>query len=164
MCAVVLALVFTYSAFAKFRDIHPTRRALRAARLPVGLARVVAVIEVFVAVALFVLPSTGAVVAIAVLVVFTAFIAYLLARGIETSCGCFGANAKRSVSSIDVVRNAFLLALAVAATSVSEPSVVHLEEVIAVTIAMAIGVVVLTAMGTRRDLGQLFDNRLPGER
>jgi Ca2+/Na+ antiporter len=164
LAAIALALVFTYSALMKLRDTHPTKRALRAAGVPVGIARVVPFIELTSALLLLIVPTAGAVVALVVLISFTGFIASLLVRHIDVSCGCFGANATRSVSSIDVVRNVFLMAVGVVALSVTRPVLFGLDEFIAATTTFAIGAVVLAAMGTRADLGQLFDNRLPGER
>jgi putative oxidoreductase len=166
LAALTLALVFAYSAVGKFRDAHPTRRALDAARLPAGrvIAKAVPVVELCTSLLLVMRPSTGAAVAVVLLTIFTLFLAYLLLRGIDVSCGCFGAKASSSVSSIDLVRNVFLFVLAAAAVSISRPSAVTLEDLMVATTTIAIGVVFLTAMSTRRTLGQLFDNRLPGER
>lgn len=164
LAAIALALVFVYSAVMKLRDPHPIKRALRAGGFPVGIARVIPVIEIASAVLLLVVPMLGAVVSAVVLFAFTGFVISLLMRDIDVSCGCFGANATRSVSSVDVVRNVFLLAIAGVASFVSRPVSFGLDELIAATTAFATGAVVLAAMGTRRDLGQLFDNRLPGER
>jgi hypothetical protein len=166
LAAIVLALVFTYSAVAKLRDAHPTRRAIRAAGLPGGgvVAKVLPALELITAVLLVVLPAVGAYFGLILLGVFTAFIGLLLVRKIDVSCGCFGADAGRSASHVDMMRNVFLLLIAGVATSVRAPAQVALEEVIAVTTAAAIGAVVLVTAGTRRELGQLFDNRLPGER
>jgi hypothetical protein len=166
LAALLLALVFLYSAVAKFRDAHPTRRALDAVGMPkaAGVAKVVPIIEVVVAVALIARPSVGAAAALAVLAVFTGFIAYLLMKKMDVSCGCFGANATRSVSSVDIVRNMLLAACAVLAMPLNSAHSITLEDFIAATTAVAIAAVVLTAISTRQTLGQLFDNRLPGER
>lgn len=162
--AFALAVVFGYSAIAKFRDAHPTRRALTKAGIPGSsvIAKLLPAFEVVIAALLLVRPAVGAFAALALLSVFTGFIGFLIARKIDVSCGCFGANATKSVSVVDLVRNAFLVALAGIATSVARPTSFALEEVIATTTALAIGAVVLAALGTRQQLGQLFDNRLPG--
>jgi hypothetical protein len=166
LAALTLAVVLTYSAVAKFRDSHAMRRAVRAAGLRGGgvIVKVVPVIEVITAASLLIRPSLGAKIALVLLTIFTLFVLHLLAHEIDVSCGCFGANATTSVSAVDVVRNAFLLTLAAVATKCDRPTGFALEELIAATTAIAIGVVVLAAIGTRRELGQLFDNQLPGER
>lgn len=164
LAAIALAAVFTYSAVAKFRDPHPARRALRAAGLPGATARGVAFAELVIALALLAVPAAGAVAALVMLVAFTGFVAFLLARRIDVSCGCFGASATQPVSLVDVVRNVFLAALALGAMGTATPSGVALEEVILATTFVALGAVALAAMATRRNLGQLFDNRMPGDR
>lgn len=166
LAALILAGVFAFSAVAKLRDPSASRRALRAARVPGSavIALAVPVVELSVAAALLVRPDVGAVAAIVVLAVFTGFIAYLLVKRIDVSCGCFGANATESVSSVDIVRNTFLLFAAFVALQAGAPVAVALEEVVLASTTLAIVVVVLAAMTTRNKLGQLFDNRLPGER
>jgi hypothetical protein len=166
LASIGLALVFAYSAAAKFRDGHATRRAMNAVGMRGGgvTARALPVIEAAIALTLLVRPNAGGFAAIVLLSVFTVFIAYLLLRKIDVSCGCFGANATKTVSSTDVIRNVMLMAVAAIATTTATPTAAGLEEVIAATTAAAIGVVILVAVGTRRELGQLFDNRLPGER
>jgi phosphate/sulfate permease len=166
LAALVLGAVFAYSGVTKLRDPHPTRRALRAARVRGGgvAVGILAAAEIITAASLVVSPFVGAVFSLILLALFTLFIVYLLMKSIDVSCGCFGANATKSVSIVDVLRNAFLVLTALVASTTARPAAVAIEEVIAVTTATAIATVLLAAVGTRRELGQLFDNRLPGER
>jgi hypothetical protein len=164
LAALTLAALFLYSAMAKLRTPQVIRRVLDVVKLPSRVvAPVVPVAELITAFLLVVRPSIGSVVAIALLSIFTLFIAYLLIRRIDVSCGCFGAKSEESVSAIDLVRNGFLLGLAVISTSVTKPSGVALQEVIAATTTVAICCVLLAALKIRNELGQLLSNRLPGE-
>lgn len=166
LAALTLAIAFAYSATAKARDRQPTKRAIQAAGLPAsgGITVVVTAAELAIAITLVLRPAIGGALALGLLTLFTLFIVYLLARRIDVSCGCFGANATNSVSEVDLVRNGVLLALSIVATGVARPTGFAIEELIAATTAVAIVALVLTAVATRRELGQFFDNRLPGER
>ena len=164
--SIALAVVFFYSAVTKIRDARPTARALERAGIPRAsvIAKFVPAIEVIAAVELLTMPMVGGIISLVVLVVFTGFIMNLLVRKINVSCGCFGANATTPVSSFDIVRNVALALLACCALSVRTPHAFGLSEVIAVTMTMALGALLLTALRMRGELGQFFDNRLPGER
>jgi hypothetical protein len=165
LAAVVLAIVFLVGAVSKFRDIRPVGRTLRAGGIPASrvVAASIPLFEIATAALLLVRPTVGAVVALASLTLFTAFLLSLLIRNIDVSCGCFGGN-DESVSYIDVVRNAMLATLAILATSCHAPTAFGLNDLVLVSTTSALGLVVLSALSTRRKLGQLFDNRLPGER
>jgi putative oxidoreductase len=166
MSSAVLAAVFVVSAAAKLHDPSSTDRALTKGGVPFasGLARVVPFVEVVTAALLVMRTTLGGLAALALLGLFTAFLASLLWRGVDVSCGCFGANESETVSHVDIVRNTLLAVLAVVAVTGGAAADVELEDVIAVTTAVAVGHLVITGLRTRRTLGQLFDNRLPGER
>lgn len=162
LAAVALAFVFAYSAAMKLRDNQPTRRALKAAGLSPAIASALPAVEIFAALALLIRPAIGAIVALTILGAFTAFVAYLIARNIDVSCGCFGANATEPASIVDVARNLMLAVLAVTGLTAHAPTTFALEEVIFASTAIAIGAVLLSAMSARKKLGQLFNNQLPG--
>ena len=163
--AVVLAVVLAGAGTAKLRAPRTTAASFAALDVPAAglLARVVPVLELAVAVALLTVPRVGAVAAAALLLAFTAVLAVTMGRGVEAGCACFGAPAGKPVSGIDLVRNAGLLSLASAAAVSERPVVPALADVVLVTTAVAIGVVALVALGTRREVGRLWDNRLAGE-
>lgn len=166
IAALSLAVVFVYSASVKLRSPRSLARAVIASGLPGEklISRLVPALELIAAGLLIIRPQLGALLAGLLLAVFTAFIASLIARGIEVSCGCFGANDTQTVAISDIVRNLMLGALAVVAFGTAGPATFAIEEVIAITTAIALGAVVIAAWRTREQLGQFFDNRLPGDR
>jgi|TARA_B100001105_G_scaffold235267_1_gene210319 uncharacterized membrane protein YphA (DoxX/SURF4 family) len=117
IAAVLLAIVFVVAAAAKFRDPAATRRSMAEFGLPNPrlLAVAVPVTELATAALLLVDPRTGGPCAVALLVAFTTLIAGRLLAGHHESCGCFGTWAVRPLSWRDLVRNAALVALGVAA-------------------------------------------------
>jgi uncharacterized membrane protein YphA (DoxX/SURF4 family) len=97
LARLVLAGVWLTAGAAKVGDLAASGRAVAAYRLlPVDAARVVGAALPFVELALGVLLLVGAAtrlaagVAAALLVVFTAGIASVWARGLSIDCGCFG--------------------------------------------------------------------------
>jgi hypothetical protein len=77
--------------------------------LPSWAPVAIGVVEVGLAVALVVAPANAAIVALAVLAGFTAFLVPKVGSG--RGCGCFGAST-RPVSTQDLMRNGALLVLA----------------------------------------------------
>lgn len=99
----LLAIVFAIAALAKWRD---GRRLLPA-------------YELVLAAALLAVPSYAAPVALATLAGFTVYLVLALRR--RQPCNCFGSANTEPVSSIELVRNAVLLVLAVLALLASRP-------------------------------------------
>lgn len=128
---LVLAAVFAVAGIAKLRDRHGARRAVVEFGTPARLAGPVAlalpIAELIVA-GLLLFPetaATGAMGALALLLLFTAAIALSLARGKAPDCQCFGQLSSSPVSGRTLVRNGTLAGLAVVALagSVAEPPV-----------------------------------------
>jgi uncharacterized membrane protein YphA (DoxX/SURF4 family) len=115
--AAVLAVIFVVAAVAKFRDPAATRRSMSDFGLPNAGLLAVAVpgTEMVTAALLVVDPRTGGPCAVALLVAFTTLIAGRLLAGHRESCGCFGTWRVRPLSWRDLVRNASLITLGVAA-------------------------------------------------
>ena len=115
--ATMLAVIFVVAAVAKFRDPAATRRSMSDFGLPNAGLLAVAVpgTEMATAGLLVVDPRTGGPCAVALLVAFTTLIAGRLLAGHRESCGCFGIWRVQPLSWRDLVRNASLIALGVAA-------------------------------------------------
>jgi uncharacterized membrane protein YphA (DoxX/SURF4 family)/thiol-disulfide isomerase/thioredoxin len=115
---LVLAFVFLLAAVAKLFDLPGTRQALVDFGLPERPARAVApalpLAELAVAGAL--VPSAtaraGAAAALAMLVLFSAAVAFNLGRGRKPDCHCFGQLHSSPVGAVTLGRNAALAALA----------------------------------------------------
>jgi uncharacterized membrane protein YphA (DoxX/SURF4 family) len=118
---IVLALVFVVAAVQKLRSrraVEASMAALVGARLAPIAAVAVPVAEVLLAVALLVFRESPvpALVAIVLLLGFTAVLVRALAR--HEPCACFGGGASHTpVQPGAIVRNGVLLALAVLATA-----------------------------------------------
>lgn len=112
--AAVLAVVFVVAAGAKAR--HRTATASEFTELgllaPDLLARVVPAAELVIAIALLVARPVGGVAAFALLAAFTTVLYNVTRSGRVVSCRCFGAMSSRPVSTLTLVRNGVLLALA----------------------------------------------------
>lgn len=124
---VLLGAVFAVSAASKARpaDHRAFRRTVRdwtGGRVPAAPAAAALVaLEAAVPVLLAVRPAAGLALAAALLAVFTAAIIVQLRRGSPAGCRCFGSTGA-PVSSLHVVRNAVLLAVAVAGLAASGSS------------------------------------------
>ncbi|HMG28478.1 MAG TPA: MauE/DoxX family redox-associated membrane protein [Acidimicrobiia bacterium] len=120
---VTVAVVLAYAAFAKMHEAGRLPGQMRAIGVPpplsVAAAVVVPTVELVIALALLGFPYSPvpAFAAIAVLALFTGVVIANLTSGQRKPCPCFGAVAvERPVSSLALVRNAWLLALAIIAT------------------------------------------------
>lgn len=163
--AVAVAATLATAAIAKLRRPARTAADFGALGLPLPsvLARVVPVAEVAVAVALLAVPGWGAVVAVGLLVLFTALLVSLIRSGQQISCSCFGAVSDEPVSWVEVVRNAALLAAAAAVIPIDRLEVPGFAAVVA---ASAIGIIALVAIqlaAFKRDVGTVWSTRLSGE-
>jgi uncharacterized membrane protein YphA (DoxX/SURF4 family) len=147
-CAVVLAAVFVRAGAAKVA--RPDRTAATFAALGVPAATVTArgvpALELLVAVALIAAPRVGAVAALVLLLPFTAVLGRAVRAGLATPCNCFGAARADPVSWVDVVRNAMLATLAVVALLATEPVMPDGPALLVAAVALAAGVLVLTAL------------------
>ncbi|MFS8096033.1 hypothetical protein LFM09_02745 [Lentzea alba] len=143
---LLAAVVFGWAAVAKLRDLAGTRRAVASFGVPDGWVRPVAValpvVELVVAVAVL-LPWTAFVaglVAFGLLAVFSVLVARLLRLGRRPDCACFGASG--AVSGFTLVRNGFLAVLVlVAAFGGDVPFGVPGEWAVATAVVVALGTV-----------------------
>lgn len=156
--ALVLAAVFGAAAVAKAARPRTTRESLSALGLPVPaiLAIAVPAVEGLLAVVLVLAPKPAARVSLVVLALFTAFLWRAVARGTAAPCACFGSSRSEPVSSTEIVRNALLLALAVVAEGAPSPGWPGLPALVVVTLATAMGRVLLALLDLRRRTGSLW--------
>lgn len=117
VAAVVLAAVFVVAAVTKLAA--PSAWVAQAAGLgvPRAVALVVPVVEVVLGAWLLVQweRRTAAVAAAGLIAAFSALIAFRLAKGQRPPCACFGSLSARPLGPGALVRNAVLLAAAIAA-------------------------------------------------
>lgn len=123
-CAVLVALVLVVAAITKARSPAPTARAFRRQGLPAPalLARAIPVIELATAIALVLVPTVGAAVALILLGAFTAFLVVQVRRGSEAPCACFGASRPGPISWADIAGNAFLIVASAVALLADTPT------------------------------------------
>jgi hypothetical protein len=146
---IVVAAAFLLAALQKLRAHRRLTGELAGFGVPVSLAAPLAVVlpaaELVTAVALVALTTSPvpAYVAIGLLAVFTGAVLANLAHGRHPPCPCFGATSTAPVSAMTVVRNGWLLALAVLATASTDGA--DTWPVIAWTAALALVTVVLVA-------------------
>lgn len=155
VAAVLLAAVLAWSAAAKWNDRHLT--VVRFGRLgvpaPTVMVPAVVAAEVGTAVALVGAPRVGGVVAAALLCAFTAFLVGAIRRGVTVGCGCFGAAADRPVGLQDLVRNAGLIGLALAATATATLVRPSLAALVLATVVTLVAVLVAAIAELRHRLG-----------
>lgn len=129
VCAWILGLVFVWAATSKIHDLPAfvesidNFHAIPPAWSPY-LALAVPCFEVVVAGALFIgYGRRGAgLVAMGMLVLFTAAMIQALVRGINLDCGCFGSSTPSHVGLESIARNAALLGLACAVVFLRVPT------------------------------------------
>jgi hypothetical protein len=121
---VTMAVVLAYAAVAKLYEARRLPGQMRAfgvpAPLSIATAAILPIVELVIAVALVAFPYSPlpAFAAIALLALFTGVVVANLASNEPKPCPCFGAVAmERPVSPLTLVRNAWLLGLAIIATS-----------------------------------------------
>lgn len=143
--AGVLAVIFAWAGAAKLSRPAATATGFAALGLPRPkvLARTVPAVELVLGVALLSAPSPAAAAALALLAGFSAVLARALRRGVAVPCACFGQPGGPPLSLVDLIRNALLAALAVAALAAGlEP---HLPNLPGAAI-LAVGVLVGSAL------------------
>ncbi len=117
VAAVVLGAAFVLAGAAKLAAGIAWRSQAVQLGAPAWVAPWVPWVELLVGAALVsrLAEPVPAVLAIALLLAFTALIVVRLARGEHPPCACFGAWSAKPIGAAHVVRNAVLLALAVLA-------------------------------------------------
>jgi uncharacterized membrane protein YphA (DoxX/SURF4 family) len=163
--ALVTAGILGWAGMAKWQRPRGTAASFAGLGLPAPavLARAVPLAELMVAALLVVLPRAGSVAALVLLAAFTVVLFGAVRRGTEVGCACFGSARARPVSGTDLVRNAGLLAFAGVAAAAEGPTWPGLADVIVVSTAFVLGLVVLHLLDLRRAIGRVWDNRLAGE-
>jgi uncharacterized membrane protein YphA (DoxX/SURF4 family) len=151
-CRAVIGLTFAISAFGKMRDLDAFVDGMRSFEIlsprwhrPVAWAVLAAELVVVVTQLLgYGAIFTGLVLALALLAAYTAVLGFALARRPEVRCNCFGP-ANRAVSTMDLVRNGLLAAVAVGGLVAlsARPPDQSLADVALVVFAAASAVLVL---------------------
>ncbi len=151
VAAVVLAVVFTAAAVSKLRDRPATVRSFADLGLawPNTLASMVPGSELVVAVVLLIEPGWGGVVSFGLLAAFTVVLANAIVNGRRVPCRCFGGTSDSPVSWRDVVRNLWLLLLAVTASTADSLSWPSPSAWVASGVLIAAGPVVMAVMDHR---------------
>ena len=149
-CGLLLAATLVWAGGAKTAQPAATRAAFGALGLPAAglLARGMPVVEGVTAVLLLAVPRVGAAVALALLLLFSAVVVRAIGLGVTTGCSCFGSRSTEPVSWVDVVRNALLMVLALAALVPTRPVVPSAAAAFGAVAASGAGVAVIAA--TRR--------------
>ncbi|HET9443342.1 MAG TPA: MauE/DoxX family redox-associated membrane protein [Acidimicrobiales bacterium] len=124
--ALVLGAVLAWAAAGKARRRAATASSFRGLRLPApgGLAVAVPAVEAALAVALVLAPAVASWPTLALLLAFSAVVLRAVLAGEQVPCNCFGSGGAGDspVSSLDLVRNAGLAALAVLASGAPDGS------------------------------------------
>ncbi len=176
----VLALVFVAAAVGKLLDLPGSARAMVDFGLPERLARLAASVLPLVelAAAGLLLPATtaryGAVLAVVLLLCFTAGIVRALGRGRAPDCHCFGQLHSEPAGPEAVARNVLLAALAVAVAATPSPEPLpgafeHLSEVqvalvVASVLALALALATAHLSAAHRRLAKDLDSALTAMR
>ena len=157
---VVLGAVFAWAGGAKLARPAVTAAGLDALGIPsaTGVARVLPILELGIAVALLTVPLAGGILALATLVAFSWVLATRIKAGAQSPCACFGTASQDAVSVVDLVRNALLGVLAVAALFASQPHWPSLEATIVVSCSVVSGVLIVRMSRLHRQLGALWSN------
>jgi uncharacterized membrane protein YphA (DoxX/SURF4 family) len=152
-CALALAAVFVRAGAAKLArpSVAASSFAALGAPAPTLLARGLPLAELLAAVALIASPRVGALLALVLLLAFSAFLGRAVASGATAPCNCFGTARAEPVSAADLVRNGLLAVPALAALGATGPEAPAPWAVVAVVAAFALGLVVLA--GARRRFG-----------
>lgn len=165
LAAVALAAVFAWAGVQKLRQPRAVAGYTRdlGVPFPAVTARLLPLVELGVAAALVTVPPGGAVLALAALAAFSAVLARAVAAGATTPCGCLGKASDEPVSGVDLVRNALLAALALAALTSPRPATPSLEAVVTVSALVVAGGVLLALARLRQQVGAVWSNRAARE-
>ena len=165
LAAVVTAVVFAVAGVAKARSRTTTVGELSALGVPGAAvaATVLPAVELATAIAVLLRPSVGALVAVALLTVFTGFVAVAVARGATVSCGCFGSLSRSPLSWTTVGRNLGLVGIALTAATVDRLARPDLALTL-VVVGTGLVVAVVAELARARDrLGRIWSVELAGE-
>ena len=157
--AVVLAIVFALAGGAKLRRPAVTAGSFADLGLPAPreLAVAVPVVELALAVGLVVVPPVAAALALLLLGAFTVVLVAAIRSGRgQAGCGCLGSTRTDPVSAVEIIRNGMLAGAAVVALGASGPVAPGLGDVIAVSTAALVALVVLALADVRRATGRLW--------
>jgi hypothetical protein len=162
--AVFLTGVFVVAAAAKVRTPWATATTFRRLGVPAAdaTARTVPVVELVVATVLLAAPRAGAVAALVLLIAFTVVLARAVQRGVDVSCGCFGAASSDPVTRVTLLRNALLVAAAGCASLLaSAPRVPSFAAVVLVSTTVMLGAIAVAAAEVRRTVGGIWTTDVP---
>jgi len=119
VCQVLIGLLFTAAALAKMGDLRSFAMEVHNFRMmPVAVEHLVAMtlpwIELVAGLALILglRARSGAMLATALMTVFTLAVLIAMARGLDIECGCFGTADATRVGVVKFLENAGMLALA----------------------------------------------------
>lgn len=148
LCALLLAAVFVRAGAAKLARPATTAASFSALGVPAPGVSAVAVplVELLAAVVLAVVPRVGGTAALVLLFGFSALVARAVRRGSTAPCNCFGAARADPVSGVDLVRNAMLAALALAALTASGPEMPGLWALPALLAAAGAGALAMRSL------------------
>jgi hypothetical protein len=162
---MTLALVVVLAGAGLLKIRRPATTEIAALGLPAPrlLAATVPPVELGVAALLVVRPRWGAMAAVPLLVAFTVVIVRTIRSGRSVSCGCLGGLSSRPVSATALVRNGFLLVLALAAATLpglAMPDLVSLSAFVGFVLIVALASQLL---GLWQTTGHLWSVQLAGE-
>lgn len=168
VAAVVLAIVFAMSAWAKLREPSQTVATFRGLGLPLPhlLARLVPLVEIAVAIAILALPRPAGAATVVLLIAFTAVLVPQLGRPDPVACGCFGSMASHPVSVVEIARNSLLATAAVLVSLGAGGSnwfSPRLPDLVTGSAVVLLGAIALQLLALRRDVGPIFGADLAGE-
>lgn len=154
--AIFLAAVFAFAAISKARRPASASAAFREMGIGVSWSvPAVVIAEVAVAAALVFVPRVGAVLAVALLAVFTVVLLRAIRIGGTVRCGCFGSGSIEPVGPHTIFRNFLLGMLAVFALAASSPRF-SFPAMLTVGALFAGGVVLVALVKVRSEVGKIF--------
>ena len=118
LARLVLAAVFVVSGISKLFDLSGSQAAMRSFGVPESMTRaggiVLPIVEILIAILLIPAASAawGALLALALLVVFIIGVGYNLARGRKFDCHCFGQLTTSEIGPSTLIRNVALAVIA----------------------------------------------------
>ena len=115
LASVLLGAVFVFSGITKVAAMQQWRAQASGIGVPGFVVRVLPIVELATGALLVaqIARRPVAIVAAALLVVFTALLVVRLSQGRRPPCACFGALSSKPIGWTNVVRNAVFIALAV---------------------------------------------------